>query len=1137
MAIPRNKKDNLTLILKNEIQTVHTSTSDFHDFIKKKICRVYEIIQSTFTSLELYNSKDLFSNSDTNQHFEILHDLYKRSQNLSVTAIDKVDQIDKVIDDLQKIFDKLSASLASVGTQNVRDLLYIVFGANYDHAQNIDVSNNELFASKVRVIDKYVMPIGYKNIPWKSPVKSGDGKSCSDKIVDTTAPLDVAPHMECFDTNIMFTSLGQSIYGLRVVVHNHNDKKTVILHGQVESIPVYCITNEPFIKHRLDEIQKYFDELTKSNKISKEVTTPSAAPDITRNTMISVNPQMDQNPNTKQENTTIAEMDTDIISRWIDTLTLKDILVYSLDDLYKKYRTMLIDVKYVKENRVDTILKHFFDMDILSKRKMLAHLFIYNKDNEIHYISYMLYDLISSANASSDSNNIDNLEQKQVYDSFSWKLKMYFKETMVNTLQFSQDAISKYDVSKISIEQRILLMRTDDKIKDRAMAKLKELKGKSDDQGSKAKQYLEGLIKVPFGIYKREPILSKIENINDIFALVSKEYRKSNITIPPEICNNNQKSKYTIYEIDDIMQYISEQINKNTDSYLTQIIPKLNKPILTKIIAGMGTQYTGLHTKPAAIEYIMQNIGNYRMKMLKCIEPTHSNISIYDKTLTINSEIKYVHNSIDQMKERLDQSIYGHEYAKSQIMKIIGQWMNGEQNGYCFGFEGSPGIGKTSLAKRGLAQCLQDELGVSRPFSFIALGGSCNGSTLEGHNYTYVNSMWGKVVDILMESKCMNPIIYIDELDKVSKTEQGREIIGILTHLIDTTQNDDFQDRYFNGIPFDLSKALFIFSYNDPEQIDRILLDRIHRIKFDNLSWSDKLVIVKQFIIPELNKKFGFDGTVEMADDVVEHIVEQYTMEPGIRKLKEILFDIYGEINVELLQSSSSSSSSSNTKLKLPIQITIQDLGIKYIKKYRKIQDKKIHTSPVIGTINGMWANALGKGGIIPVETMFFPSSTFLDLKLTGLQGDVMKESMNVAKSLAWSITPIDRQKELIQHFESTKNQGLHIHCPEGAVSKDGPSAGAAITLAIYSLFNKLPIKNTVSITGETNLQGDITAIGGLEFKIFGSMRAGVKTILYPKSNQTDFDEFIVKYGKNLDTTDMTFIAVEHVRDAIPHFM
>ena len=184
----------------------------------------------------------------------------------------------------------------------------------------------------------------------------------------------------------------------------------------------------------------------------------------------------------------------------------------------------------------------------------------------------------------------------------------------------------------------------------------------------------------------------------------------------------------------------------------------------------------------------------------------------------------------------LDKSVYGHTKAKRQIERVIGQWITGEQSGYCFGFEGPPGVGKTSLARKGLSNCLKDKDGTTRPFSFIALGGSSNGSTLSGHNYTYVGSTWGRIVDILMEQKCMNPIIFIDELDKVSRTENGKEIIGILTHLIDPTQNEGFQDKYFNGIDIDMSKALFIFSYNDVSSIDRILLDRIHRIKFDHLN-------------------------------------------------------------------------------------------------------------------------------------------------------------------------------------------------------------------------------------------------------------------------------------------------------------
>jgi ATP-dependent Lon protease len=160
---------------------------------------------------------------------------------------------------------------------------------------------------------------------------------------------------------------------------------------------------------------------------------------------------------------------------------------------------------------------------------------------------------------------------------------------------------------------------------------------------------------------------------------------------------------------------------------------------------------------------------------------------------------------------------------------------------------------------------------------------------------------------------------------------------------------------------------------------------------------------------------------------------------------------------------------------------------------------------------------------------MFFPSTTFLDLRLTGLQGDVMKESMNVAKTLAWDLTPLEVKKDLIKYFEETKCQGLHIHCPEGAVSKDGPSAGTAITTAIYSLLNKKLIRNDVAITGEINLQGEVTAIGGLSLKILGGIKAGVKTFIYPESNHRDFVEFEEIYGSKPIIKDITFKEVKRI--------
>jgi ATP-dependent Lon protease len=262
---------------------------------------------------------------------------------------------------------------------------------------------------------------------------------------------------------------------------------------------------------------------------------------------------------------------------------------------------------------------------------------------------------------------------------------------------------------------------------------------------------------------------------------------------------------------------------------------------------------------------------------------------------------------------------------------------------------------------------------------------------------------------------------------------------------------------------------------------------------------------------------------VELSDSVIEHIVESYTYESGVRKLKEVIFDLYGEINVDLLRCE-------NVDEILPIVIKEDMLGTKYLSKYDKMVEKKIHERATVGVINGLWANSLGGGGIIPIQVVLHPTSTFLELRLTGMQGDVMKESMNVAKSLAWSLLNDSERAACLERFEKTKEQGIHIHCPDGATPKDGPSAGAAITSAIYSLLSGKPIKHDIAMTGEINLQGYITEIGGLEHKIFGGTKAGIQTFLYPVSNQRDFD----KLNKKPFIQGKTFHAVSHISDVFP---
>ena len=1085
-------------INKNTIKNVikNNNNIELNNFISEKIIYLQEIIRNTIISIKSNKNNEIFSNNDTIISISILNELYektidvKNTENLKKTNQNiKNDQI-KAIEELQKITDKLLMIICGFGTKNIEDLLYISFGFEFN---NINIENKILNA-KYELIKKHIQPIGCKIIQWK-PHKTYINKIdnyCGNKITDDIFIFEDANSFECFDIDKSTQSFHQKIFGIRIVIHNEIAKKTIIISGIVDDIELECFSNE-YINYRKDEIKKSAEEYEKTEK--------------------------------------------EIILRILDSFSLKEILVFGNEDLQKKMMSIIIESTIVKQSKLDNTIKKFIDLDAYSQRNMLINLLLYSSnDDEIQYLCYILYDLVSTS-----SNNNEYNDQQYIFDSLPSKIKKYFKDVVKYTTKYTNDMMQKYDIHKITLEQQIYLMKANDIVKEKAITKLKEIKSRSDETGLKAKQYLEGLLKIPFHVYKEEPILKKVKEINKnyIKLLQCIEHIFSNIENPVK------KEKYSLIEInsfiDNLEKYIDNNviacimktINSQPNKQVINIINHINTIKKTKkerkiIISGKNkNEYIDKIS-----EYLISNKNN-KMIISDIFDTIHTEIS-YSLNKAINdiSQIKMNIGQIDTVittiENTLDECIYSHKHAKNQIMKIIAQWINGEQSGYCFGFEGSPGIGKTSLAKKGLSGCLKDEQGNSRPFAFIALGGSSNGSFLEGHGYTYMNASWGKIIEILIETKCMNPIIYIDELDKVSKTENGKEIIGLFTHLIDQTQNDKFQDKYFSGIDIDLSKALFIFSYNDPEQIDRILLDRIHRIKFDSLSLNDKIVIVKKYILPEINKKMGFENIVEITDDMIEYIIVNYTLEPGVRKLKELFFDLFGEINLNILRLS-------KNKYSLPIKITEYNLENEYLIKYKKIIEKKIHQKPEVGIINGLWANSLSMGGIIPIQSFFYPSSNFLDLKLTGLQGDVMKESMNVAKTLAWNLTDNKIKNNWIKNFEETKEQGIHIHCPDGSISKDGPSAGTAITIAIYSLLNNKFIKNNIAITGEICLSGEITVIGGIEYKINGGIRAGIKTFLYPKENNKDFNDWKNKDDNQSKYKDINFIEVSRIQEVFEH--
>ena len=581
----------------------------------------------------------------------------------------------------------------------------------------------------------------------------------------------------------------------------------------------------------------------------------------------------------------------------------------------------------------------------------------------------------------------------------------------------------------------------------------------------------------------------------------------------------DEKEKYSM---NSNLDYFSKLDTKEKDSLL-ELLKKIQntnenlKPIFFKIMESN----MDLKIKAYAFKKLnqLENLNPHTDDFYKTKILLEGLVNIpfgkYKTIDNINStEKKKVKKFINNIDKKMNTYIYGHGKTKERIKQIMAKWItNPKSRGNVIGLCGPPGTGKTELLRT------FGEKVLNRPFHLISLGGAHDSSYLEGFDYTYVGSKWGRIVDCLMKSDCMNPVFFFDELDKVSNNHYGDEIINFLIHLTDPVQNDKFHDKYFGDLDFDLSKALFVFSLNNLYKVDSILRDRMEIIKVEPYQINDKINIVKNYILPNIYKDIGFSSdNLIVSDDIIKYIIKSYTFEGGVRRIKEHFTNIVMALNKRNI----------SKKMKLPYILTKNDVDTDFLKDIRPNLQTKIGDKPMVGVINELCAITIsgcltGLGDVTPTVVTYAPSKDKYELIMTGNLGKMSKEVLIVAKSLLWNLIPDDKHKDL---FKKWKNSAIHYHAPNIGVSKDGPSAGVANIVAMVSLITGIPIKNDIALTGEVSIDGRVTEIGGLKDKANGAKDAGCRLVLCPEENRRDYMEIMNdKYSLIDDTFNIQCIS------------
>ena len=474
-----------------------------------------------------------------------------------------------------------------------------------------------------------------------------------------------------------------------------------------------------------------------------------------------------------------------------------------------------------------------------------------------------------------------------------------------------------------------------------------------------------------------------------------------------------------------------------------------------------------------------------------------SEIGRYEQIPNASSESNMIRSYIDWMmaipwhekskesydlknaRKILNKHHFGLEKVKDRIIEYLAvKSMTKSIKGEIVCLVGPPGVGKTSLAKS-----ISESIG--RKFVKVSLGGIKDEAEIRGHRKTYIGSMPGRIIQTMKRAKTLNPLFLLDEIDKMASDYRGDPASAML-EVLDPEQNKNFSDHYIEE-EYDLSDVMFIATANYYENIPEPLIDRMEIIQLSSYTEIEKLKIAENHLVPNVLIKNGLaDGQLKFRKSAIDEIIKHYTREAGVRQLERCLNSIARKFIVKLLNK----------------QLSIVDVDNKIVREYlgkRVFEHTLKEKKSEVGVVTGLAYTQFG-GDILPIEINYFKGKGHL--VLTGKLGDVMKESAHIA--LDYLKANANKYKVDIDLFE---NNDIHIHVPEGAVPKDGPSAGIAITTALISALTNTPVSKEFGMTGEITLRGQVLPIGGLREKLISAHRSGLKNIIIPKKNEKDLDE------------------------------